>query len=40
MIRGDSSEYELLKKWCETLTFLEEPKSVTTCEIGIREGVI
>ena len=38
-IRGDSSEYELLKKWCETLPFFEEPKSVTTCEIGVREGL-
>ena len=39
MIRGDSSEYDLLKKWCETLPFFEEPKSVTTLEIGIREGL-
>jgi len=39
MIRGDSSEYELLKKWCETLPFYEEPKSVTTCEVGVREGL-
>jgi|TARA_E500000318_G_scaffold94612_1_gene94010 hypothetical protein len=38
-IRGDSTEYELLKKWCETLPFFEEPKSVTTCEIGVREGL-
>ena len=39
MIRGDSTEYELLKKWCATLPFYEEPKSVTTCEIGVREGL-
>ena len=39
MIRGDSSEYDLLKEWCETLPFYEEPKSVTTCEIGVREGL-
>ena len=38
-IRGDSTEYDLLKKWCETLPFFEEPKSVTTCEIGVREGL-
>ena len=38
-IRGDSTEYELLKKWCETLPFFTEPKSVTTCEIGVREGL-
>jgi hypothetical protein len=38
-IRGDSTEYNLLKEWCETLPFFEEPKSVTTCEIGIREGL-
>ena len=39
MIRGDSSEYELLKKWCETLPFFEKPISVTTCEVGVREGL-
>ena len=38
MIRGDSSEYDLLKKWCETLPFFEEPTLVTTIEIGINEG--
>jgi|TARA_R100001460_G_scaffold2217_1_gene7391 hypothetical protein len=38
-IRGDSSEYELLRKWCDTLPFFEEPKSVTTCEVGVREGL-
>ena len=38
-IRGDSTEYELLKKWSETLPFFEEPKSVVTCEIGVREGL-
>jgi len=39
MIRGDSTEYELLKKWCSTLPFYQEPKSVTTCEVGVREGL-
>ena len=39
MIRGDSDEYESLKKWCETLPFFNEPKSVTTCEVGVREGL-
>ena len=38
-IRGDSKEYELLSKWCSTLPFFEKPKSVTTCEIGVREGL-
>ena len=38
-IRGDSTEYELLKIWCETLPFYEKPKSVKTCEIGVREGL-
>tara|TARA_R100001163_G_C4994572_1_gene145931 strand:+ start:229 stop:807 length:579 start_codon:yes stop_codon:yes gene_type:complete len=38
-IRGDSTEYELLNKWCGTLQFFEKPKSVTTCEIGVREGL-
>ena len=27
-IRGDSTEYELLKKWCETLPFFEEPNQL------------
>ena len=38
-IRGDSTEYELLKIWCETLPFYDKPKSVKTCEIGVREGL-
>tara|TARA_R100001163_G_C5058786_1_gene195420 strand:+ start:1207 stop:1782 length:576 start_codon:yes stop_codon:yes gene_type:complete len=38
-IRGDSTEYELLKKWCEELPFYEKPETVTTCEIGVREGL-
>mgnify|MGYP003132236807 CR=1 FL=1 len=38
-IRGDSQEYDLLKKWTETLPFYEEPKFVTTVEIGVREGL-
>ena len=35
------SEYELFKKWSETLPFFEKPKSITTfrCEIGVREGL-
>jgi|TARA_R100001086_G_scaffold34102_1_gene15456 hypothetical protein len=39
MIKGDSTEYELLAKWCAQLQFYEEPKSVTSCEIGVREGL-
>jgi len=39
MIRGDSQEYELLKRWCDTLSFKNKPNHVTTCEIGIREGL-
>ncbi len=38
-IEGDSTEYELLIQWCEKLPFFEEPKSVTTCEIGVRKGL-
>ena len=38
-IRGDSQEYELLKKWTETLPFYEVPKFGTTVEIGVREGL-
>ena len=38
-IEGDSIEYELLIQWCEKLPFFEEPKSVTTCEIGVRKGL-
>ena len=40
MIRGDSSEYELLKEWVRTLPFFSEsPAQVLTCEIGVREGL-
>ena len=40
MIRGDSSEYELLKEWVNTLPFFSEsPAKVLTCEIGVREGL-
>ena len=35
-IRGDSVEYELLKKWCDDLKLTPE---ILTCEIGIREGL-
>ena len=38
-IEGDSIEYELLIQWCEKLPFFKEPKSVTTCEIGVRKGL-
>ena len=38
MIRGDSTEYELLKKWCETLPFLRNNIS-NDIEIGVREGL-
>lgn len=39
MITGDSTEYDLLTKWTETLPFFENPKSVVTCEIGVRKGL-
>ena len=35
MIRGDSSEYELLEKWTKGF----DAKGSKTCEIGIREGL-
>ena len=39
MIRGDSSDYELLKKWCET-TPVHNPKDrFYSLEIGVREGL-
>jgi len=38
MIQGDSTEYELLKKWCETSPLAGAEDSIS-CEIGIREGL-
>ena len=39
MIRGDSSDYELLKKWCEK-TPVHNPKDrFYSVEIGVREGL-
>ena len=35
-IKGDSSEYDLLQKWCEETTLTD---LVMTCEIGVREGL-
>lgn len=35
MIRGDSQEYELLKKWSEDF----DCQGYKTCEIGVREGL-
>ena len=35
-IRGDSLEYELLKKWCDNLKLTP---NIITCEIGVREGL-
>lgn len=41
MIRGDSTEYELLKEWCHDTVFLDppHPTRIMTCEIGVREGL-
>ena len=39
MIRGDSSEYELLKKWCETTPVYSPRERFYSCEIGVREGL-
>ena len=38
MIKGDSSEYELLEKWTRTLP-LTAGQKVVTVEIGVREGL-
>jgi hypothetical protein len=38
MIRGDSTEYELLVKWCETSPYANQEGSIS-CEIGVREGM-
>ncbi len=39
MIRGDSSDYELLKKWCETVPVYSPKDRFYSCEIGVREGL-
>ena len=39
MIRGDSTEYELLQKWCDRKHFLKHLEYITSCEIGVREGM-
>ena len=39
MIRGDSSEYELLKKWCESTPVFSPKERFYSCEIGVREGL-
>jgi len=38
MIRGDSTEYNLLQKWCETSPHANQEASMS-CEIGVREGM-
>ena len=38
MIRGDSTEYELIQKWCETSPW-KGKEFATSLEIGIREGM-
>ena len=38
MIRGDSTEYELLAKWCETSPWRNK-EFATSLEIGVREGM-
>ena len=38
MIRGDSTEYELLIKWCKESPYAGEQGSIS-CEIGVREGM-
>jgi len=35
MIQGDSKEYDLLQRWCET----SKLKGGLSCEIGVREGL-
>ena len=39
MIRGDSSEYELLNKWAAETPVFDSPDTIITCEIGVREGL-
>lgn len=38
MIRGDSTEYELIQKWCETSPW-KGFEFATSLEIGVREGM-
>jgi len=38
MIRGDSTEYELLIKWCQESPYAGKEESIS-CEIGVREGM-
>jgi len=38
MIQGDSSEYDLLAKWCMESKWNSKPKAMS-CEIGVREGL-
>jgi len=39
MIKGDSSDYELLKKWCATAPVYNPKNRFYSCEIGVREGL-
>jgi len=39
MIKGDSSDYELLKKWCETAPVYSPKDRFYSVEIGVREGL-
>ena len=38
MIRGDSSDYDLLEKWAKELP-KENKEYILSCEIGVREGL-
>ena len=39
MIKGDSSDYSLLKKWCATAPVFNPKDRFYSCEIGVREGL-
>ena len=39
MIRGDSSEYDLIAKWAKEFVRLNQDKYILSCEIGVREGL-
>ena len=39
MIKGDSTEYNLLRDWCETAPLFDTSIRILTCEIGVREGL-
>ena len=39
MIRGDSSDYDLLKKWCDETKVYTLYNRFYSCEIGVREGL-